>query len=201
LIPSAIPDPTPRLATLIERWGLFIVGGGLLAVLWALIGWYSTVQRDRWIDSSRRELSQLNSAVSEHTAGMFRTAQTALRTMDLWLKANPRIDPRGDAQFIALVDELRKASAGLFDLGMVSNDGKLHYIPPAKGTAPTDVSDRSYYKVHLGAAPAPGDRRLYIGDPVLSRVTKEWGIPMSWRLESKDTGIRVVFGNVELERL
>jgi len=181
----------------LHRWGLPALVGGLLALLWALIIGVTLIQKQRLFDESQKELAQLNNAVAQHAAGLFKTVETDLRIIDHWLQANPNINPRSDARFIALVDELRRASGGLIDLRMVSTDGRLFYIPADTTRPPTDVSDRPYYRAHL----EQGERKLYIDNPVLSRVNGKWGFPISWRLERPVSGILVVFAAIELDRL
>jgi diguanylate cyclase (GGDEF)-like protein len=173
------------------------VVGGLLVLLWALIIGVTLIQKQRLFDESQKELAQLNNAVAQHATGLFKAAETNLRIIDHWLQANPHINPRSDVRFAAMVDELRRASGGVIDLRMVSADGRLYYIPADTTRPPTDVSDRPYYRVHL----EQGGRSLYIGDPVLSRVTGKWGLPISLRLERPVSGILVVFAAIELDRL
>ncbi len=169
----------------------------LLVLLWTLVIAVSTIQKQRLLDDGEKELVQLTSAVAQHATGMFRNAETALRLIDHWLQANPHIDPRSDARFAAMVDELRRASGGLIDPRMVSVDGHLFYIPSDRNQPPVDVRDRPYFQ----AQQDKGARKLYIGDPVLSRVTGKWGLPISWRLEKPVAGIQVVFAAIELDRL
>ena len=192
LITSSPLSRRARLTAFFERWGLFIVAGALLAMLWTLLVVASSYQRERWIDSAGRELSQLNGGVALHTDGMFRSVDTALRTMDQWLQANPHIDPRREARFVAMVDEFRKSSDGLLDLRMLSNDGGLYLIPSAAGAVSSHVSAQPSLKVHLDGSRAAGERKPFIGDPIFSPVTRSWTLPISWRLESPVSDIRVV---------
>jgi diguanylate cyclase (GGDEF)-like protein len=191
------PHRSDRMSVRAQRAGLYGVAALMLLTLWGLILWFSVQQRQRLIDESTRELAQMNSAVAQHAAGLFKAIETDLRTLDLWLQAQPTIDPLTDAQFIALVDEMRRTSGGLIDLRAVSSDGQLYYLPSPDRRPRADVSDRPYYTGHL----APGPARLHIGDPVLSRVTGKWGIPVSWPLTSPTGGLRVLFAAVELDRL
>ena len=181
----------------LHRWGLPAIVGGLLVLLWALIIGVTLIQKQRLFDESRKELAQLNNAVARHAAGLFKSAETNLRILDHWLQANPHINPRNDARFAALVNEMRRASGGLIDLRMVSTDGRQYDIPADTTRPATNVSDHPYYRVQL----EPGERKPYIGDPVLSRVTGKWGLPISLRLERPVSGILVVFAAIELDRL
>ena len=194
---SGAPASKSRLRQPRETWLLYAVVGLLIIALWALVIGFSTLQKQRLLEESQRELAQLRNAVARHAEGLLRLVESDLRVMDQWLQANPQIDPLRDARFNALVDELRRASGGLIDPRMLSTSGKLYYIPAPDGQPRADVSDRSYFT----EAMRDPERRLLIGDPVVSRVTGKWGIPISWRLEKPVAGIAVLFAAIELDRL
>ena len=182
---------------LIQSWGLPFMVAVLLASMWALIVVVSTTQRQRLIEDSQRELTQLNNAVSQHVDAIFRKAETDLRTIDRWLHAHPRINPGSDAQFVALVNDLREASHGLLDLRLVSADGKSYAVPTALGSAPAEIGDRPWFKAFRAA----GERTLQVGEPVQGRTTGRLRIPMLWRLESPVAGMSAAFASIELNRL
>lgn len=178
-------------------WGVMAIVGMLVLAFWVLTMIVSQSQKGRLLDDSAKELAQLNNAVSQHAADLFREVKTGLRVIELWFQANPGIDPRTDARFVELVAALRRSSNGLVDPRMISGDGKLFYIPTPDGKPLADVSDRDYFREQLRQGP----QQLYIGNPVKSRVTGRWGIPISWRLGTPVAGIHVIFANVDLERL
>jgi diguanylate cyclase (GGDEF)-like protein len=186
-----------RAGRFVQRWGILLIAGVLLCGAWAYLTVAFTEQKQRLLAERQRELAQLNSAVALQSSGLLKLAETHLRTLDRFLQANPRTNPRTDPHFVALADMLRKSSNGLIELRMVSVDGKLFYIPPPEGRSSGDVSDKAYFKAQL----APSGQNLYIGDPVQSRVTGKWGIPISWRLEAPVSGMLVMFAGIELDRL
>ncbi len=177
--------------------GLYGLVGLILLALWGVVIGFSLFQKQRLIDDAQRELGYLRSAVAQHTESLFRSVETDLRVIDRWLQDRPGIDPLRDPAFNSLVDEMRTASAGLIDPRMVSTRGQLHYLPARDGRPLADVSDRPYYREALKLGPG----RLYIGDPVLSRVTGKWGIPVSMQLSRPVGGMQVVFAAIELDRL
>jgi diguanylate cyclase (GGDEF)-like protein/PAS domain S-box-containing protein len=176
---------------------LYGLVGLILLTLWGLIIGFSALQKQRLIDDAQRELGYLRSAIAQHTESLFRSAETDLRVIDLWLQDRPGVDPLRDPGFNSLVDEIRKASAGLIDPRMVSTRGQLYYLPARDGRPLADVSDRPYYREALKLDAG----QLFIGDPVLSRVTGKWGIPVSMRLTKPVGGMQVVFAAIELDRL
>lgn len=180
-----------------ETLSLYALVGLLLLTLWGLILAYGHFQSQQEIEVRQKELSYLRSAVAQHSESLFRSIESDLHHIDLWLQAHPNIDPLRDANFLALVDGIRRDSGGLVDPRMVSTQGRLHYIPAHSNQALADVGDRPYYQAALRLGPG----KLYIADPVLSRVTGKWGIPVSMQLTRAVGGMQVVFAAIELDRL
>ncbi|NSL53415.1 GGDEF domain-containing protein [Uliginosibacterium aquaticum] len=181
----------------ILRRGLWLSMFALLAVMWGLVLVFSGMYRDRLLSDATRELEQLNSVVTQHTLALLKSVETDLRVVDLWLQAHVNSDPLTDPAFLALLEELRRLSGDLIDLRLLSSDGTVHPGADAAGSGPVNVSDRDYFKAQLGH----GERRLYIGSPVVRRTTGTWGIPISWRLENERAGLKMVVAVVELDRL
>lgn len=180
---------------MLHDWGVPLVVAVLIAALWALIIFVAAIQKQRLLEGSQKELAQLNSAVAQHAASLFRDADATLRVIDRWLQANPGIDPRTDARFVALIEDLRRTSKHMIDPRLVSADGKLFHIPAPDPGAAADVRDSEYYKT----ARAGARRELHIGNPDMYRATP--GIPIAWRLESPVSGIEVTVASIELARL
>ena len=184
----------PKIRDVLSGYGLAIL---LLITMWVLVLGFSAVQKQRLVDDAQRELTNLNSAVTQHTDSLFRSVEMSLWVLDRWLQANPGIDPLRERRFNELVNDIRSTSAGLIDPRMVSTRGKLHYLPTRDGATLADVGDRPYYREAIKLGPG----KLYIGGPVLSRVTGKWGIPVSMRLTKPVGDMEVVFAAIELDRL
>lgn len=178
--------------------GLWIIVAVVLAALWSLALVFSSVYKERLISSSMRELVQLNGVVTQHTLALFKAIETDLHVVDRWLQDYQGDDPLNDPALVDLVNDLRGISDGLVDIRVISTEGQLYYIPNPTRKPLADISDRAYYTAQLDPL-LP--RKLYIGAPVLSRVTGKWGIPISWRMQSPVAGLHVVFAAVELDRL
>lgn len=181
----------------VHAWGLPLMVGVLLVSLWVLIVEVSSTQRQHLIEDSQRELTQLNNAVSQHATGLFRKIESDLRVVERWLQANPRADLRSDARFVALVDDLRESTRGLTDIRLVAKSGRSFSIPMRPGSQSLDVSQRPFYRQFISSS----ERGLFIGEPVLSRETKRWRIPILWRLQLPAGEIQAVFAGIDLSRL
>jgi diguanylate cyclase (GGDEF)-like protein len=195
-----MPDSTAkqiRTLRVRDRWALAAILVLMLVAQWGAIAWWINAEERQARANTEKILSQLTSSVREETLRLMKLVEAALLSVDHWLAANPRIDPRSDLNFLALVNDLRRATDGVIDIRMVSSDGKLFYIPTPGGKALADVSDRDYYKAQLD----PATRGLFIATPLISRVTRKPGLPISWPLRREVGGIGIVFAAIELDRL
>lgn len=181
----------------VQRWGTFLIAGVLLCGAWAYVFASLAEYRHQLLEDRQRELAQLNSAVASQSAGLLKLAETHLRTLDKFLQANPRTDPRTDPHFVALADMLRTSSNGLVELRVVSVEGKLYHLDTPEGRAHSTLRDKAYVKAQHSST----GKNLYIGDPVQSRATGAWGIPISWRLEAPVSGMLVMFAAIDLDRV
>jgi PAS domain S-box-containing protein len=171
--------------------------GAMLLVLWGIVVFWSWSQHKSVLGSSTVILEQLTSAAEEQTLRLFRHAETSLMVSNHWLTEHPNLDPTTAPGFVTLVDKLRHTSDGMLDVRLVTRSGGLHYVP-RRGTAPlADVSDRDYFKAQLRTE----TRGFYIGNPVISRVTGKWGIPVSLPVDKSGGDFAVLLGAIELDRI
>jgi PAS domain S-box-containing protein len=169
----------------------------LLAALWGFVGFWCWSQYQNVIASGRVTLEQLTSAVEEQTLRLFKQAETSMVAASHWMAEHPDLDPGETPAFIALVNHLRQVSGDLLDLRMVSKDGGLFYIPKRGPEKLADVRDRDYWQAQQN----PATRGLFIGNPLVSRVTGKWGIPVSIPIEKAGGNIGVLFTAIELDRI
>jgi diguanylate cyclase (GGDEF)-like protein len=189
------PALAGRTSDAVHRWGLLLMVGALLTTFWCLLFWFSAQQQQRIVKDSGSELALMNGAVAQHFNGLMRTIETDLRIMELWLHAHPGIDTLHDPAFLALVDEMRRASGGLIELRMVSVSGKLFYPGRTSKNEQINVSDREYFTSHAGQ---PG---LHISKPIVSRMTHSWVLPVSWKMGAPVGELIVLFAAVDLDVL
>ncbi len=188
---------SPETAPAVLRRGLWLFMLALMLVTWGVLMLVLQAYRAGVIREANEDLAQRNSILALHTEMLFRSVETDLRVVDHWLQAYAGDDPLNDPAFVDLVEDMRRMSHDLIDIRLVDAQGGLRYVPNPERKARADVSDRAYFRVHLGE----GERTLHVGDPVLSRVTGKWGIPVSLRLSRDVAGLHVVFAAIELDRL
>lgn len=170
-----------------------------LLVMWGTIAWFLLQSRASDLAAEKRVLERMVTAVEEQTSHLFGLVRLFLMASDLWFQKHPQADPRTDADYLKLVDLFRAQTGQRIDIRVVSEDGGLFYLPSQEspaGAVPKPlalVPDRDYFQ-----AQAPLQTRgLFIAKPVLSRVTGQWGLPISYPLHSKPHGIAVVFAAIE----
>lgn len=171
--------------------------GALLVCLWSFVGFWSWWERSSIIASNTLYLEQLTTAVQEQTKGLFKQAETLLVVANHWMAEHPDEDPGQAPEFIDLVERLRRTSAGLLDIRMVTRSGDLRYIPDHGQTNHTNVADRDYFRAQFDEK----TRGLFVGNPLVSRVTGKWGIPISIPVDKAGGDVAVIFVAIELSKI
>lgn len=178
-----------------------LVVGALVAcivIVWALFIASGLSEREDLRREAADDVSRMSQVVAEQTGGLFGEIKVYLGLMDAWLADNPGADPRVDPSFIRFVDNLRARARFRIDLRLVSVDDGLYYIPSVDLARPlAAVGDREYVR----AQKDPATRGFYIAEPVQSRVTHIWGIPVSYPISSRNGGMAIIFAAVELPDL
>lgn len=187
-----------------RRLFLGIGGLGLLscAIVAGLVAWQSERERAETLKREKSGLARLAQVVSAETSDMFGRIRLLFEAADLWLSENPGADPRKDAGFVRLVaalggPETARRPGGRVLVYVVSASGDLFLVPSSSPSPAAYVSDRAYFK----AQSAPKTRGFYIGDPVVSRVTGEWTLPVSYPLSTASADIAILVATIELPDL
>jgi len=189
----------------VDRYGVpgkdFLVVGLMIAcivVVWALFLASGLAEREDVRKRAADDVSRMSQIVAEQTGGLFGEIKVYLGLMDTWLSDNPGADPRTDPEFLHLVDNLRSHARCRVDLRLVSADDGLYYIPSADLHKPlASVGDREYVR----AQKDPATRGYFIAEPVQSRVTRVWGIPISYPVSRLNAGMSIIFAAVEMPDL
>jgi diguanylate cyclase (GGDEF)-like protein/PAS domain S-box-containing protein len=139
----------------------------------------------------------MNSGVEEQTRRLFSMVEIFLVTCDRWMEANPDSDPRIDPVFGRLIEDFWQKTNKTIEIRFVMEDGGL-FFAHAPSTQPlANVRDREYVKGAL-AMQQPG---LYIGNPIVGRVSERPVLPIAMRLKHPSRGINLVFASIDLNAL
>lgn len=166
-------------------FSLFLVG---------FMTWETLAERETLLNREKSLLSRMTQVVSLETRDMFVQIRNFFEAADLWISSRPSIDPRTDTDFNKLVENFRNNMGRRIDIRMVNADGGLYYLPSKSLQPLADVKDRDYYLVQKD----PARKGFFIGTPVKSRVTNQWGIPISYPLTAHNAGMAIIFAALEL---
>ena len=168
-----------------------------LGIMWSFVGYWAISSRDEAINNTGEVLRRMNYGVEEQARRLFSMADVFLTTCDLWLEANPKSDPRSDPVFTRLIEEFRTKTGKTVDIFLVAQDGNVIEIPPSSTKSLANVMDRDYMRGTL----AQQEPQLFIGKPLISRLSGHQGLPVSLRLKSPSHGIIVALAVIDLSTL
>lgn len=181
--PAAPSTLGQRLRRLLERRlsSTAIAAGALLVLTtWALVAALLWQKRSDAIEAEVRQNTNLSRALQEQTVRVFAaTDQATLRLRDTVVAgATPDL--------VRIANETGLTPTILVQLSLVDAAGRFvgsNLDPDGRKTGPVDLSGREHIRVHLapGAAGTPGDA-LFIGKPVLGKVSGRWTIQLSRRI-------------------
>ena len=218
LCPSARAAP-PALA-LLSRYPLsrLVLLAGMLALLvvWGCVGALLWMKWSDAVEAEMRQNANLARTLQEQTLRVITAADQALLRLREAVRAG-ELDPADLSRFAS---ESGLAPDILVQLSLVGADARFmgsNLDTDASKTGRVDLSEREHIRVHLypgsvpRAAAALGEGGLFIGKPVLGRVSGRWTIQLSRRIDGADgrpLGVAVasvdpgyfeaVYGEVEL---
>jgi signal transduction histidine kinase len=174
--------------------GALALGIISIAFVIGLMAAQSFDERKARIEYEKDALSRMAQLVAVQFSEMLDNLKFFFKAADLWLSAHPGADPRFDRDFARLVEDFRASSRGAFEIRLASRSGGLYAVPSASTEPLTDVRDRSYFTAQL----SPATRGFFLAEPVVSRVTMTWGIPISYPLASGNGGMSLILATLEL---
>lgn len=172
----------------------------ILLVQWGATLYWITREARSNRERAEEVLRQIAVAVHDQTQLLTREVQTALETAAFWLARHPGADPMGNPDFAALVELIKTASGGMTEIRLLSKEGRAIEVAAEaalSGALGVDVSDRMYFQAQLD----PATRGLYIGAPIISRLTGDAVIPVSYPLAQPVGNIMALFASVRIDRL
>ena len=169
----------------------------LLVCIWGFVGFWSWWEYRNTITSNTQVLEQLTAAVQAQTRGLFKQVESLLIVTNHWMADHPDQEPSTNPDFIAQVDKLRKASDGLLDVRLITQSGDVRFVPNQGQGQNVNVADRDYFLAQRD----PKTRGLFIGQPILGRVSKKWVIPISAPVDRGGGNVALILIIIELERI
>ncbi len=163
----------------------------LLVMAWAVVAGVLHVQRRDAQDGEARQNLNVARALEEQTLRVLSaTDQATMRLRDVVL-AHPGELP----EMVSIANETGLAPRILVQLSLVGADGRFvasNLDPDGSKTGHVDLSEREHVRVHLAPQAVGKDTPpvsvggLFIGKPVLGKVSKKWTIQVSRRIAAAD---------------
>jgi len=166
----------------------------LLLVLWGVIGSRLSMERESVYQDSINSASILSSALEQHTVKAIHQIDQITRFIKYEFEKSPNRFDLEDAVQKGLVE-----SDVLLQVSIISPDGRLtqttgsRFANPAQ-SSPVDLSDRQHFQYHL----LHDTDDLFISKPILGRISMQWSLQFTRRLNGPDgkfAGVVVVSVN------
>ena len=180
-----------------------LAGMGLLVLIWIATGFFLQYERREAIDSRARENMNLARALEETSVRVLSTVDQATQRVSQAVRA-------GDEplrQLTQFAKETGLTPGILVQLSLVGPDGRFmgsNLDPDGSRTGHVDLSEREHIRVHLApglvdsAAQGLFAQGLFIGKPVLGKVSGRWTIQLSRRIDGPDgRALGVVVASVD----
>lgn len=154
----------------------------MIGGLWAVVLSELARDRDRLVTSAGVEALNLTRAFDEHVARTVDDIDAVLTLLRHdWVREPERFSERTAIMQTALGRSLR------LQVSIIDRNGYLA-VTNVPGAERLYLGDRPHFRVHQ----VDGGDRLYISEPILSRLTDTWSIHFTRRIDAPDGG----FGGV-----
>ncbi len=166
---------------------LALLGVLLLCLIWATVLWESRRTHQDHLDRFRNDLTHLTEVVDVTLVRQLESLDQAL----LLLRSEYLDHPQDFARTIGL---LRRGPLSSVEahVALIGADGYTKFTDAPGPPAPVYLGDRAHFRAFSDGGPD----RLFIGDPVQGRLTKQWGLQLARPLLGKDgrfLGVMVIF--------
>lgn len=174
--------PAQRAAALHRTSSLAVLFAALLLLLaWSGVALMLRSKHDDALEAERRENTNLASALTEQTLRVFAAVdQATLRTRDAVVAQASQPD------LVRFANETGLAPNILVQLSLTDANGRFigsNLDPDGSKSQHVDLSSREHVRVHLQRAPDEKDADvLFIGMPVLGKVSGRWTVQLSRRV-------------------
>src|ERR1700733_12628329 len=180
---GAMQPGGPGFVGTMQRRTTLLIGAIIVAGLVFVLGLWTEVfvlvgsEQSAAIAHARTDASNLSAAFQEEVS---RGLDSVTAAMPL-IAARMRADP-GTFDIYEWSGRIQLMAATTIQAAVIGPDGRLRSTTLDPHAKPTDLSDREHFRVHLDGA----YHGLFIGKPVLGRVSGRTSIPVSLRVDAAD---------------
>jgi diguanylate cyclase (GGDEF)-like protein len=131
--------------------------------------WTNKVSEEQGLDELRRETSALALLFATHTDLTFRTVDLALSEF-----RNHVNDPPA-ALTKAIRPHIELLPSAIIQIALINKEGLVTYSTPIDPQPNTLAKDREFFTFHQAST----TDQLFVGRPIMGRVSGKWAIPLS----------------------
>ncbi|MDN7719547.1 bifunctional diguanylate cyclase/phosphodiesterase [Burkholderia gladioli] len=154
-----------------------LLGVLALALLWAVIVMRLSVEKESAYREAAASAAILSTALEQHTIKAIHQVDQITRFVKFEFEKSP-----DHFNLASTVEKGVVPSDTLIQVSLVNAQGQLLANTAETHPKPLDLSDREHFQVHA----SHNDDELYISRPVLGRVSGQWTLQMTRRLNGPD---------------
>jgi diguanylate cyclase (GGDEF)-like protein len=154
-----------------------VLGVLVLILLWTVISARLSVERESTYREATASAAILSAALEQHTVKAIHQVDQITRFVKYEFEKNPE-----HFELASTVEKGVVQSDTLVQVALIDEHGTLIASTAEPNPARIDLSDREHFKVHEHE----NDDQLYISKPVLGRVSRQWTLQMTRRLNHTD---------------
>lgn len=174
-----------RLRDLLQHLVLVVgVLAFIVAATSAVLIWQA---RRQAINEGKIKAELVSRVASEQTLRAFQTTELALQRLEHLLEHGPPL-PENDEGFAREMQAAIRDLPHIRAIHVVAPDGFIIHDTTFPHSTRIRVSDRDYFVAQLKSTPEGGVTGVFIGQPIRSRGWEGWFIPVSRRINRRDTG-------------
>ncbi|RQH08499.1 bifunctional diguanylate cyclase/phosphodiesterase [Paraburkholderia dinghuensis] len=169
--------PAPIIARPRTLLAIPILGLLVLVLLWAVIFVRLSVEKESTMREATASAALLSAALEQHTVKAIHQVDQITRFVKYEFEKSP--------EHFNLANTVEKGvvqSDSLVQVSLIDEHGRLMASTAEPNPKPIDLSDREHFRVHEHE----NDDQLFISKPVLGRLSGQWTLQMTRRLNHPD---------------
>ncbi|TAM07503.1 MAG: EAL domain-containing protein [Paraburkholderia sp.] len=175
--PGLRATPAPALARPRTLLAIPLLGVLVLILLWAVIFTRLAVEKDATMREATASAALLSAALEQHTVKAIHQVDQITRFVKYEFEKSPRT-----FNLAKTVEKGVVQSDSLVQVSLIDEHGTLIASTVDPDPKPVDLSDREHFRVHEHE----NDDQLFISKPVLGRISRQWTLQMTRRLNHPD---------------
>ncbi|WP_296659838.1 EAL domain-containing protein [Paraburkholderia sp.] len=175
--PGLQATPAPAFARPRTLLAIPLLGVLVLILLWAVIFTRLAVEKDATTREATASAALLSAALEQHTVKAIHQVDQITRFVKYEFEKSPRT-----FNLAKTVEKGVVQSDSLVQVSLIDEHGTLVASTVDPDPKPVDLSDREHFRVHEHE----NDDQLFISKPVLGRISRQWTVQMTRRLNHPD---------------